>query len=310
MLTVGVRPRLLYGLATFATENNSTILSTSHEEWNLNTDISGKLAITGVPIPLDTNGNLDFKNIDLKDAYSSPSKIMNSLGKNRGLAIDFGVQFRPINQFQFSLSVLDIGSLSWKGNTNISSFKGNYTFRGFPWKINTDSTTTLGQRILDTLRKDLNLTNTSTGFKTQLYPKIIAGGRIFITKGFDVGLLSKTEFLPTKTDQDFIVMADLHPVDAFSLSASYSLLGKGHTSIGVGLGLRIGPANTYYIFDNIPLVYNYIHKSSWPIKIPVPVDFYKFSFRIGANFTLFGTRHREKKKTQDRPLFNSTDWNY
>jgi hypothetical protein len=323
MLSIGVRPKILYGLATVTTQENVFTLETSAEEWIIDAHSAVRMAATGVPLPVDSSGVFDPSGTIETVNWSSPSDIIGSGNKNRGFGIDFGLHFRPIDRLEFSASLLDLGYINWADQPQSIIIDGTYAFQGL--NLNTPDSIGKLDQILDTLKENLSVTGSTEPFKTSLTPKLILGGRIFITPGFDVGLLSRTEFLPGKIDQDIILLTNLRPMKAFNMTASYSMLGKGHNTIGLGFGFKIGPANTYFISEYNPFRYDRLTEGGEPynyniplksegfpfdINIPVimPVDVYKLSFRFGANFVM--GCNKAKKLRRDKPMFNATDWAY
>lgn len=305
--SVGIRPKLLFGLGTFVTQDNDITLETSTEEWILNSTFSGKMSLTGVTIPVDEDGLIDPEGefeIDSSIIDYPAQNWRKAFSKNRGLGVDVGVHFKPIDEIQLSFSALDIGYIKWQENTQIISQDGSFHFQGVEW--NPSDTSDFGADLLDTIKSNLAVTGASEPFTTYLRPKIIVGGRVFLTPGFDLGLLAKTEFYKSKINQDFTVLANWHPFRALSISASYSLLNKTYSNFGVGLGLKFGPLNMYVISDYIPMFRDDIPSDDLPFAIPLPVDMHNANLRFGLNL-VFGC-NKAKRMSQDKPLFNSSNW--
>jgi hypothetical protein len=163
---------------------------------------------------------------------------------------------------------------------------------------------------MDTIFDGLTSTGSNNvAFKTGLVPKLIVGGRFLLTENLDVGLLSTTNFHKNRTIQDFTVVANLHPGNSLGISGSYTITGKGHNTMGLGLASRVGPFNLYIISDYVPLSYDLISLSSKdnasPVDIPLPIT-YNVNLRIGLNL-VFGCR-KHKRLSQDKPLYSSSEW--
>ncbi len=307
-LSLGIRPKLLFGLGTVYNDNSTLNLETRASDYLLNIDSEIKTAlIEGIPVPVDENGALD-PNGELDLSYSSIfGNGFGQLFKNKGFGLDLGVHFNPIDQLQLSASVLDLGYINWKTGTNISTFNGSSSWEGA--YFNRDSVSLDIKSILDSLKENVEVTGSTYSFARSLTPKVILGGRYFLSDGFDIGLLSKTSFYRTKTTQELTLLADLHPTKGFSVSGSYSLAGKSRSTFGLGLGLKFLWGNLYMIYDYIPLKYNVIKQDpEIPVigGIPFPLDYSKANVRIGLNL-IFGCR-KAKKLKQDKPLFNSSEW--
>ncbi|MBN1115664.1 MAG: hypothetical protein JXA77_00545 [Bacteroidales bacterium] len=309
-LSIGVRPKMLLGLASISTNHSVAEVYTSNEimSFDINSDL--RMGASGLTIPLDSLGMIDFGGLELDpNLPDSPLDLF-----NKGLGIDLGAHLNIYDKIQLSFSALDLGYIKWDKNARVTNINGSFSFEGVELKTNNDDDTVgFADRMVDSLKENLKFSSTSSPFTTRLDPKIIAGGRIFLTPGLSVGLLSVTEIEQTRTTQDFILLGNLHPRKGFSLSASYSLFGKSHKSFGLGMGTRVGPFNTFWAFDYIPMQVDKLTSESLdkiPLihGIPIPVDMYKINFRFGGNF-VFGCR-KQKKLSRDLPLYQSTDWQY
>jgi hypothetical protein len=143
------------------------------------------------------------------------------------------------------------------------------------------------------------------GYSTYLPTKIYIGGTFNLwSDRISFGVLSMTELYLNTVRQSFSVSANIQPIRMFSTSLSYSLLDNTYHDFGFGLSLKLGPINTYYIFDYIPTTYDNlknlkIANQTLP-SIPAPVYTRAFSMKIGMNIVFGG--NRKKKLLQDVPL--------
>jgi len=80
------------------------------------------------------------------------------------------------------------------------------------------------------------------------------------------------------------------PIRMFSATLSYSIIGKNYTNFGLGLSLRLGPFNMYFITDQTPSGY----------LLPETIN--SVNFRFGLNLA-FGCS-KIPKKLKDRPLID------
>jgi hypothetical protein len=303
-LQIGIRPKMLFGLATISTLSNSTTLYTSTEEWVLNSNAEARFAATGVTIPVDEEGNIDWdQDFEFDSTIFSPTGYQKILSKNRGWGIDIGAHYKPIDNLQVSLSVLDLGYIKWRESTHVAEVNGTYVYDGLEADSVFDGGD-FGQALLDTLKENLNVTQSAGTFTTTLNPKLFVGARYFLTPGFDIGILSRTEFLPSYINQDLLLLANWHPIPMISISGSYNLLSKTHSTFGLGLGLKLGPFNVYTVLEDVPFKYDIVREGGAPI--PLPVEQNNYNVRFGVNL-VFGCNQKKKQKN-NKPLFNSSDW--
>ena len=300
-LQIGIRPKYLAGLATVSSINNNTSVTTGVEHWVIDADYQARIGITGTTIPVDEDGLIDPDgDFQIDSVLVSPEGYRQIFSNNWGLGVDLGLHYMPVDNLQLSLSILDLGYIKWRQGTHIASLNGTHNFIG----INASRSDSVGavEDLWDTLKTDLSLSGTDAPFTTTLNPKILVGGRYFLTQGFDVGVLSRTEFYPTFVDQDVVLLANWHPIPMISVSGSYSLFSQ--QTFGFGLGLILGPLNFYAILDDVPFKYDLAKTESVPL--PLPVAQTDYNVRFGLNL-VFGCNQKKKAK-QDKPLFNSSDW--
>ena len=300
-LQIGIRPKYLAGLATFSSINNNTTLTTGVDNWQLDADYEARVAITGATIPIDQDGLYDNDGeIEFDEDYISASGYRKILSDNWGLGVDLGIHYTPIDNLQISLSVLDLGYIKWRKGGHTATLNGSHTFIGLD-ASRPDSISAFDD-LLDTLKSDLQLSGSDDPFTTTLNPKLLVGGRYYLTPSLDLGVLSRTEFYSTYVDQDVILLANWFPIPIVSLSGSYSFFSQ--QTFGFGIGLKLGPFNFYTIFDDMPFHYDLAQSGSLPIILPVAQTDY--NIRFGFNL-VFGC-NQKKKAMQDKPLFNSSDW--
>lgn len=302
-LQIGIRPKILFGLGVLQTSNNNTSLYTSTEEWIFNADYEAQIAALGVTIPVDEDGVYDPEGeIEFDSTLITPTGYQKILSGNRGFGIDIGAHYKPIENVQLSLSILDLGSIKWKDNTHVATIKGSYTFEG----ISISDTSNFTENVIDSVKENMNIAGSDKAFTSRLTPKVIVGGRYFITPGFDLGLLYRMDFHKAYTDHDLIFSANWHPIPFLSVSSSYSLINTRYSTLGLGLGMKFGPLNFYMVLDDVPLRYDKLSKEDLPVAIPLPIAQSDYNVRFGLNF-VFGCNQYKKLK-QDKALFNSSDW--
>lgn len=294
-LTVGIKPKLLTGVGTLNSRNNNISLYTSYEEWILNSQMEISMSLPGVSYPLNENGGLDLEGEFLVDSsISNPSKWQTLLMGNLGFGIDLGAHYRPIDELELSLSVLNLGYIKWKNYVHNATLDGSFTFDGVEVSIN-DTSTNFLNNITDTILASLDFTGNSNAFKTFLSPSIYVGGRYFITHKLDVGGLTRIDFTPAGTQASLILMANWRPISMVGLSASYRPFGGTHQTFGLGASLRLGPVNLYVVSDYVPTSYKMVN------NFPVPSSQKYFNLRAGLNL-VFGCNER-KKLMKDKPMY-------
>jgi len=134
------------------------------------------------------------------------------------------------------------------------------------------------------------MTFTSGGaYAKRLNTKLFAGASYFITPKFNLGILSRTDFLNGKISQQITASANVTTGRFINLSLSYSYKNAYLKNIGAGLSLNLGPLNLYVISDNA------LNLLFWPQEAR------SVNFWFGMNM-VFGYRRYMKVEYKDRPL--------
>jgi hypothetical protein len=103
LFTVGIRPKLLTGVAYISSENNNISLYTTHELWQFDSHIDLQLCVPGVIIPTDADGVFDPAGEFQTDSTISDFNDYRKLSMmNRGFGIDAGVEFKLFDKLTLS----------------------------------------------------------------------------------------------------------------------------------------------------------------------------------------------------------------
>lgn len=303
-LTIGIKPKLIKGMANVTSLNNDISLYTSVEEWVLSTNMEVQMSLPGVVYPIDDQGNFGLENGFGFDSTLSGFDDFRKLVKgNNGLGIDIGVVYTPISDVELSASLIDLGYINWDNSTYVARLNGSYTFDGISY--NFGDTTDIGEGLLDSLESALSWTGSEESFRTTLSPKVFIGGRFFLTKFFDVGAFSRIDFSEAGTRANLVLSANWRPSEVWALSASYSPIGNSARTFGLGTSFRAGPLNLYLTSDFFPTS-TFMVSGDGPLTLPVPPDQTNINLRIGLNL-VFGC-NEYKKLRKDKPMYYSAEY--
>lgn len=297
-IQVGIRAKLLFGIANSTTDNDMMSLRTSLEEWQFSSDITANVSIPYLEdIPIDSAGYLDVHNLEDEEVFGFPEEdstfSLSSLSpvwgfKNLGFAIDFGFNYSPIENLFISASVVDLGFIRWKDNVWNFHQDMDHTFEGLEYTLEDDWSP--GDELLDSLKEELNVKVTQDPYNTNLSGKIYLGAAYNLTDRIRFGGVFRTRIQDFKFNNQFTVSANFRPISMFSASLSYSIYENSYMNLGYGLSMRAGPMNIYFVTDHIPSAY------FWP------ESFKAFNFRLGLN-VVWGCR-AIPKAMKDRPLID------
>jgi hypothetical protein len=308
IITVGIRGKLLFGQANLFMKTTDIGLNTSLNQWDFHSNVNMNASIPFLTIPKGVDGKYDLNGAALKSKISTSDLLDAFIRKpNMGLAVDLGVVIKPIDWLTLSASVVDLGSIRWSHYSYNLKQDTSFTFNGINMTgIIKGDTANVGKMLSDSIFNAFKKFNVQPGaYTTYLPTKIYIGGTFNLwSDRISFGILSMTELYLKTVRQSFSVSANIQPIRGFSTSFSYSLLNNTYHDFGFGLSLKVGPFNTYYIFDYIPTSYDKLKNlkigSQTVPSIPAPVYTRAFSMKIGMNLVFGG--NRKKKLMQDIPL--------
>jgi len=254
-LSLGIRAKFLSGVANAALKNHGTYLTVNEEDYThtLEADLSMNFSAP-VEIRTDSAGNVE--DIVLKDDYDTPENILYYLTHpdNPGFAFDVGAEYRFAERFQVSASVLDLGMIRWKRDVSNLVSKGQFVYRGIDASpvFDVNDTTTLddvAEQLLDSLVDIFQPSVEHEAYTTSLSPKLFIGGTYSVTPSVRLGVLSRTEFRQKNIIQSFTFSANTSVKRWLNFTFSYTLANNAYNNIGVGLSLRGGPIQFYFMTD-------------------------------------------------------------
>jgi hypothetical protein len=294
-LKLGYRGKILFGHANISTRRTDLKLITE-EVWTIRSKFEANATLPGINIPTDEEGNFTFSDIEGQENLNTSDYIKMATA-NKGLAIDLGVHYKPIDNLTLAASLLDIGFIRWKNNTYNISQDVEYIYDGIEFDYSRRDS--VFEDFLDTLDNTFIFNNTQEPYTSFLGAKLYLGGKYQIIEEISVGLLSRTEIFKGRIREQLTLSANFYPIKEIAASLSYSVMNKSFNNFGIGLSFKPGPFNIYIITDNIPLNFA-VEQSS---GIPIPNKTRALNFRFGFNL-VFGC-DKEKAKMKDQPLVRS-----
>lgn len=287
MVTVGWRGKILLGQANLSSTKFDATIATGEEEWLVHSNILMDATLPFLDVKYDADGMIDFNNTDILPDITKeiPKLIFNP--KNVGLAMDIGVDIRPMEWLQVSASVVDFGSIKWKDKIYNLENNADYSFKGVSVDLSGNDPL---QPLLDSLGQSFKFTSTNNPYRTWLPTKLYAGASFYVHPKISFGVLSRTEFYKKSVRQQFTMSANLYPIRMISTTFTYSIIEGSYKNLGVGLALKAFPFNFYIISDTAPSVY------FWPTEANY------INLRLGMNLT-FGCKQKKAPKF-DLPLVN------
>lgn len=304
-LQMGVRAKLLGGLADLNTRSTDITLKTEEFEWEVSSASMIRVTAPFLEIPVDEDGYaiLDSADLDFPDIDNPVNFIKENLGiplglRNPGFAVDFGFLYRPIDFLSVSASVNDLGFIRWKKESYTLEQDGKFTFEGIEIDPSasifggdeSDEESNIGEDLLDSLSNQFDIKVTRGPYTSMMTGKIYLGVAYEPIEWLRLGVVDRIRIYNYKMYNQFTFSANVQPIRMFSASLTYSVIGKYYANFGLGLSMRAGPFNLYFITDQGPSGY----------LLPPTIN--SFNFRFGMNI-VWGCA-KIPKKLRDKPLID------
>lgn len=289
-LRVGATAKLLYGLETVRTAESSLQLRTHPHTYDLTT--TGSLLINTAGVGL---GEED------EDIREDVGRYLFGLG-NRGLGIDVGATYNPIERLQLEFSANDFGFINWRTDVaNYGTTNANFAYRGidftdFIFLNGSDFDEALENEldnIVDEAQGAYNFEGSHNHFRTGLfgYFRYAASYEVFKNKKLKgsawTSLMHSVGHrnLPTRLTIGYNQRIWRH----IQVGAHYSRQQGDGGFLGGGISLNAGPVQIYAMVENFNMArfsrYSVIEEDGSRNSFIVPRNPSDLRVHFGINLT-------------------------
>ena len=293
-LRVGARAKLLMGAHRLDVAMDRMSLEMGEDRWAI--ESHGNMMMSA-PVSFMTNENnkIDFLSFDTTDLVS---KLMSP---SMGFALDFGATYDFLDHFTASLSVLDLGAMSWKNTMTAATPETSWEFEGFE-SMDMDSIEEQVSGLMTDLTGAFSFEPHEKGLKKAvgLGATIHAGieARMPFYDRLSFGMLYTQRIEKSYSWSEGRIAASVAPLDWFSATTNYAISNFGHSWGGAfnihlpGFGLFVG-------FDSFAPLLNVTPQY-------IPVNSINTNLALGINFTFGKYTGRYPKKTATKKTVNKS----
>lgn len=297
-LRIGVKGKLLTGLAAMSLDNNKIDLTVNSDYTNtLVTDMA--INISG-PIQVIKNSENKIDEIDFDDErFESSAGVTEFLTstKNIGFGADIGAEFDLTDNIVLSAAITDLGFIKWKSDVTSLKAESDITLGGLDIGDVHEGSATFEEVVtgmLDSVINSLTVYESAQSFRTKLPLGISAGGKYILDDRISFGVLSHTRIIGEQIREAVTLSANLNIRNFFSATLAYTAGNKRYANLGAGLSIRGAWFQFYLVADKIPVMWKTIMTGDG--KVPLPSNWNTLNTRVGINL-LFGNRRKS-----DQPI--------
>ncbi|MCJ7820846.1 MAG: DUF5723 family protein, partial [Bacteroidales bacterium] len=271
-IRVGVRGKMLLGVATASLDNNDLRLKVNDDYTHtLYADMIFNMS-GPVNVSMDPVGGLDNLTID-KSKFNTSQGLVSLLTNagNPGMGLDLGIDYRITDRISVSGAITDLGFIRWKSNRIRLYTQTEIEFNGLTLQEVYDESVEFDDLLnwtLDSLQNSIYTKNIDDPFTTFLPFGVTAAASYSPVKAFTVGLLSQTRFIGRQVHESFTLSANMNLWNALSASCSYTAANQRYDNLGAGLSIRGGWFQIFALVDNIPLQWTRVNSGNGSFRMP------------------------------------------
>jgi hypothetical protein len=289
-LRIGVKGKVLFGIATATLKNRSLGISVGNDySHTLDADLDINFS---APLTIERDNEKNISGLSFNEPDNKVGFLMGT--KNKGLGFDIGASYKIQERLYVSAAITDLGFIRWKKDVLNLRSENQFTFSGFNVNdvLSGDKTMDdVANDMLDSLKNAFKITDSKDPFTTFIPWGFTVSGSYNLTRRFSVGLLSYSRFIGKQVREALTLSANLNLGNALSTTVSYTAANHRYDNIGAGLAFRAGFCQFYLLTDRIPLSWNRINNGD--SSFVIPTSWNNVNLRLGMNF-VFGNRIKKK----------------
>jgi hypothetical protein len=288
--SVGITGKILFGMAGIKTSGLSFAGGLPISGDQLDLSANGR-AFISAPVDMEIINNAGY-HLLTKDNFNMNSYFTNF--GNPGLAVDLGFKTKINRHFEFSMSLIDLGFISWTKDITSFSENGHFLFRGINLNTQTStnsppSTTDVKSLLLalkDSMRFAFLPVKSTSSFSTLLPVKLYMAGEYKLNEYASLGGVARVRMFDNMLHTSFTASANTAVSQKLSLSASYSIMESASDNLGFAAAYRFKYFQLYAISDNV-------------ISFLQPTTARNTNLRIGINL-IFKRETKQSKEAYKR----------
>ncbi|RKD92359.1 DUF5723 family protein [Mangrovibacterium diazotrophicum] len=277
-LDFGIRVKLYYGKSFMA----STLGGQMIDQEGLYYAQSHGDVFFSIPAT-DNEENGVITKINVMNGKSISDYLFNR--KNTGLGMDLGINWKINPQVEFTASVLDLGSITWKESVYDLNFdEGLYEIENihFDPELGVLVKETDEVDLVDHIAELYDIIPTEQNYKTKIPTTFLLGLNYKLSNQLNIGIVNRYIQIENLGHNSFSTLVNYRYSSHSTLVSGIGVYGKSFENIPLGWLYQWRSAQFYIGTDNMLSFF-----------VPKFSDYSSFNF--GVDFNLFGPKVRYKK---------------
>ena len=282
-LTVGIRPKLLGGIANVSVNNERTKIYTDADTYAISADVHMDIQAATI---LKSDINRISNVTKLFDVDSIGMGNMFNVTENIGLGVDFGASYTFNEHWGAAAGVYDLGYIKWKDTKVKEKHTDGVVLNNAIFEDLHDITTmdldytTMLEKVVDAVWGNDSLQK-GADYKTYLKTRIMLQGYYELNPMVRFTAIAQMYYINKQMRPALTLAYSGDFWNWLDLSASFTASKFSGTSLGLGIGFHGGPFNFYAVTDNILT----LTKVASP-TVEMATAYQASNFRIGIVWTI------------------------
>ena len=290
-LTVGIRPKLLVGMANISVDDEDTKIYTDENTYEMTADVNINIMASTIFRADDI-----YRMADYSKYFNGIDELVFEnvfdIKENLGFGIDFGASYVFNKHFGVSAGVYDLGYIKWKHSKVKNYHKDNVVVNDaiidefedlMNMEINLDD---LYSDLIEDIWDNDSLYD-GPGYKTALKTRIMLQGYYELCPIARFSAVGQLYYINKQFRPTFTVAYSGSVWRFLNFTASYTLSKYSGNSIGAGIGVNFGSLNIYAVTDNV-MIMSKINASTMEML----TSYSAANVRFGMIFT-FGNKDKK-----------------
>lgn len=273
--TIGGTGKILFGMSGAQTSGLHIITDIPQSGERINLTAGGNIRMSA-PVIISQNPDNDY-NFDTQGDFSPLKYLLNF--NNPGFALDLGVTARITKRLDLSLSLIDIGMISWHDHVSAFTGQGSFPYQGINLNDPTQRPPTtkyitpLVHQLRDSIVAAFPLDLSTSKFNSLLPFKLYFGAEYRLSGKFTLGGLARVRMFNSMFHTSGTASLNMTVRRNLSLTAAYSIFESTYGNLGAGILLRAGFFQIYGATDNLVAAFYPLSAANINIRLGVNLMF-------------------------------------
>jgi hypothetical protein len=270
-LTLGARVKYIFGQAQAATDRfNISVVNDSTYSATITADALAR-----------TSGANTLQDVEF-DGFATAQSLL--LTNNTGLGFDFGADYKLNDNWSFSASIVDLGSITWRDDITDYRSEGTFIFDGVDVDLSDENPGAGLGSLGDSLVDAFNFSESAgASYTNSLNTRYFASATYNLTKKHSFSAIYLAQALNQGLASSVGINYYGKIARGFQVKAGYSLINGTANNIGLGLQFKLGPVQLYLMSENALGIARY-------------TELQVTNIRFGLNVAIFGKRKKQQQK--------------